>query len=32
VNFSKLPGTQRILGTLPIALMGAVFVLMAVLK
>ena len=32
LNFSKLPRTQRILGTLPIALTGAVFVLMAVLK
>ena len=32
LNSSNLPRTQRILGTLPIALTGAVFVLIAVLK
>jgi Ca2+/Na+ antiporter len=32
LNFSKLPRTQRILGTLPIVLTGLVFLLMAILK
>ena len=32
LNSSNLPRTQRILGTLPIALTGTVFVLLAVLK
>jgi hypothetical protein len=32
LNFSKLPRTQRILGTLPIVLTGAVFLLMAILR
>ncbi len=32
LNFSKLPRTQRILGTLPIVLTGLVFLLMAILR
>jgi hypothetical protein len=32
LNLSKLPRTQRILGTLPIVLTGLVFLLMAILR